>query len=247
MSTLELDIKKFNINGNFSTSIDNKAFEELNRDPFWIAKNFAIQNRKPFQQKIKRLIDFTASLLGLIALSPLFLLIATLIKLDSKGPAVFKQERVGQFGKKFFIYKFRSMEQNAEEKLESLVKYNESNNITMFKLSDDPRITKMGKFIRKYSIDELPQLFNVLMGEMSLVGPRPLPNKLEEYKSWHYLRFAKLPGLTGMWQVCGRSNIKDFDTVVSLDSRYVNDWSILLDLKLLLKTIPVVIYGKNSV
>jgi len=169
-----------------------------------------------------------------------------LIKLDSKGPAFFKQERLGQFGKRFYMYKFRSMEQDAEEQLVLLKHQNETNE-GMFKIYNDPRITNVGKFIRKYSIDELPQLLNVLKGEMSLVGFRPpLERELKSYKTWHYIRFASRPGLTGIWQTSGRSEIKDFDTVIEMDYRYANNWNLILDFKLLYKTIPVVLSGENA-
>ncbi|MDD3013493.1 MAG: sugar transferase [Candidatus Gastranaerophilales bacterium] len=246
MSAIELDIKKVSINRGFQTLFDNEAFEKLNKNPFWIAKNFAFQNKKPVQQKIKRFIDFMASLSGLVVLSPLFLLVAILIKIDSKGPVFFKQERLGQFGNKFYMYKFRSMEQNAEEKLIMLKNQNETNE-GMFKMYDDPRITRVGKFIRKYSIDELPQLFNVLIGEMSLVGFRPpLERELKSYKTWHYIRFASLPGLTGIWQTSGRSKITNFDLVIEMDYKYANNWNLLLDFQLLYKTIPVVLTGENA-
>ncbi|NLF82506.1 MAG: exopolysaccharide biosynthesis protein [Candidatus Gastranaerophilales bacterium] len=174
------------------------------------------------------------------------LLIALMIKLDSEGPVLFKQKRIGQHGKEFYIYKFRSMHKDAEKRLKDLLKYNQTNEL-MFKMYDDPRVTRVGKFLRKTSLDELPQLFNVLKGEMSLVGFRPpLPSEVERYSDFHYVRFAMLPGLTGPWQVNGRSSIKRFDEVVRLEYEYAKNWSLLNDLSLLLKTVPVVLFSKNA-
>lgn len=196
--------------------------------------------------KVKRCFDFSATLLGLIAISPLLGLIALLIKIDSKGPVFFKQKRVGYKGKRFDMYKFRSMREDAERILIELVEHNEMGE-GMFKMSNDPRITRIGSFLRKYSLDELPQLFNVLLGDMSLVGPRPpILRELATYKPHHYVRFHTLPGLTGLWQVSGRSNIRDFDAVVNLDFKYIQNWSLLLDLRILFKTIPVVLLGKDA-
>lgn len=216
------------------------------KDPFFIAKYFNLRKNKPFQWIIKRFIDIISSFIGIILTSPILLITAIAIKIESKGPIIFKQKRTGINGEEFVIYKFRSMRHYAEQKLESLIKYNESDNITMFKITNDPRITNVGKFIRKYSIDELPQLFNVIVGNMSLVGPRPLPNKLDGYMSWHYIRFATLPGITGMWQVSGRSDIKDFDNVVKLDAEYIYNWDLSKDMKILAKTVPVVLTAKTS-
>jgi len=208
--------------------------------------NLPLSQTKPFQWIMKRCIDIVLSSIAIIGLAPLFLILIILIKLDSKGHAIFKQKRVGTNKKEFYMYKFRSMVCDAEEKFEQVKEHNQTNPI-MFKIFDDPRITKVGKFIRRYSLDELPQLFNVLKGEMSLVGPRPpLMRELKNYKAWHYVRFETIPGLTGMWQVSGRANIKDFDAVVNLDYKYIKNWNILLDLKLILKTIPVVINGNGA-
>lgn len=217
-----------------------------NTDYYWLARNFDIGKRKPNQWFLKRCLDYVGSFLGLVLLSPILLSISVLIKLDSKGPVFFKQKRIGLYGKQFYMYKFRSMSQDAEKKLEILKQYNETNN-QMFKMADDPRITQIGRFIRKYSIDEFPQLINVLRGEMSLVGPRPpLPKEVSDYEPWHYLRFTTQPGLTGLWQVSGRSDIKNFSQVVKLDYDYVNKWNIGLDLYLLFKTIPVVVFAKGA-
>ncbi len=206
----------------------------------------ALCDQKPFQWFLKRTLDITASALGILGLSPLLLLVALAIHLESKGPVLYMQKRVGLKGKLFKMYKFRSMHPNADDLLEQLLDQNQTNK-GMFKLFNDPRVTKVGRFIRKYSIDELPQLLNVLKGDMSLVGPRPpIDRELKHYERWHYLRFNTLPGLTGIWQVSGRSRIQEFDTVVSMDFRYIREWNIMLDLKLLLKTIPVVLGGMDT-
>lgn len=201
---------------------------------------------KPFQQAIKRLMDIVLSLTAIILLSPVIILVSILIKLDSKGPAIFKQERVGHKHKRFFMYKFRSMVEDAEEKFEEVKDLNHTNPI-MFKSKKDPRITKIGKIIRKSSLDELPQLFNILKGDMTLVGPRPpLPRELVNYEQRHHVKFLKPQGLTGLWQVSGRSTIKDFDKVIDLDYEYIKNWNLLLDIKIILKTIPAVLSAKGA-
>ncbi len=193
----------------------------------------------------KRLIDVIASFIGLILLSPILVVVGILIKLESKGPMVFTQKRVGKDGKEFDMYKLRSMIVNAEEIKEKLKEQNEMSG-PMFKMKDDPRITKVGKFIRKTSIDELPQLLNVLKGEMSLVGPRPsLPNEVKEFESWMLKRLDVKPGLTCYWQVMGRNNI-DFEEWMQLDVKYVNERSLWLDIKLIVKTFFVLFGDENA-
>lgn len=193
----------------------------------------------------KRALDIIASTLGLIILSPILLVVAILIKLESKGPAIFSQKRIGLNKKEFKMYKFRSMVQNAEELKEKLAKENEMSG-PMFKMKNDPRVTKVGRFIRKTSIDELPQLINVLKGEMSLVGPRPsLPKEVSKFEPWMLRRLSVKPGLTCYWQVSGRNNI-DFEDWMKLDLQYVNDRSFWLDLKLILKTATVLFGDKNA-
>lgn len=181
----------------------------------------------------KKIIDFSLSAVALVILSPLLLIVAILIKLESNGPVIFSQKRVGLNGKEFKMYKFRSMVVNAEELKEKLAKQNEMSG-PMFKMKDDPRVTKIGKFIRKTSIDELPQLINILKGDMSLVGPRPsLPKEVAEFEPWMLERLNVKPGLTCYWQVSGRNNI-DFIEWMKLDLKYVKDRSFLLDLKLII-------------
>ena len=194
---------------------------------------------------IKRIIDIVASFTGLILLSPLILIVSMLIKLESKGEVIFKQKRVGLNGKKFYMYKFRSMVINAEELKKQLESQNEMSG-PMFKIKDDPRITKVGKFIRKTSIDELPQLINVIKGDMSLVGPRPsLPKEVKKFEQWMMERLEVKPGLTCIWQISGRNNI-DFEDWMKLDIKYVRERSFKLDIKLILKTVLVLFGDKNA-
>ena len=190
---------------------------------------------------IKRLFDVVASSVAVVILSPVFLIIAIAIKInDPAGPVFYTQTRVGKDGKPFKMFKFRSMVTNADELLEKLRDQNEVEG-AMFKMKDDPRITKVGKFIRKYSLDELPQLLNVVGGSMSIVGPRPpLPFEVEEYTDYDRQRLMVKPGATGMWQVGGR-NALSFDQMVELDLTYINERSIWLDLKIMFETVKVMI------
>ncbi|EGT3606938.1 sugar transferase [Clostridium perfringens] len=193
----------------------------------------------------KRLIDILGSGFGLIILSPIFFIVAIAIKFeDSKGSILFSQKRVGQYGKEFNMYKFRSMVSNAEELKAKLMAQNEMSG-PMFKMKHDPRITKVGKFIRKTSIDELPQLINILKGEMSLVGPRPsLPKEVDKFEPWMLERLEVKPGLTCYWQVMGRNDI-DFEDWMKLDIKYVHDRNLWLDIKLIFKTF-FVLFGDES-
>ncbi|MDI6827503.1 MAG: sugar transferase [Armatimonadota bacterium] len=199
----------------------------------------------PLEQKIKRLIDILVSSIMLVILSPLMLLVAIAIKLESEGPVIYKQTRVGKNGREFTFYKFRSMFRDADKRLAELMHLNEADG-PIFKIKNDPRITKIGRIIRKTSIDELPQLVNVLKGDMSLVGPRPpLPNEVEQYSAHDRQRLNVTPGITCLWQVSGRSNI-GFEQWVELDLEYIRNQSLWLDLKILLKTIPAVIKGTGA-
>ena len=198
-----------------------------------------------FYEIIKRLIDIICSFMGLLAFSPLFIIIAIIIKFTSKGPVFFSQKRVGKYGREFDMYKFRSMVVNAEELKEKLAAQNEMSG-PMFKMKDDPRVTKVGKFIRKTSLDELPQLWNVLKGDMSLVGPRPsLPKEVAQFEDWMHRRLEVKPGLTCYWQVSGRNNI-DFEDWMKLDIRNVEERNRFVDIKLIFKTIFVLFGDKNA-
>jgi exopolysaccharide biosynthesis polyprenyl glycosylphosphotransferase len=189
---------------------------------------------------LKRIIDLVGSVVGLLVSWPLFLIIALAIRLDSRGPILFRQERVGEHHRRFQIYKFRTMRVGAEKELDQLKARNEADG-PIFKIRDDPRVTRVGRLLRQSSLDELPQLINVLRGEMSLVGPRPpIPAEVEQYKSWHKKRLAVPPGITGLWQVSGRSELT-FDEMVLLDLYYIEHWSPWLDLAILLRTLPKVI------
>jgi exopolysaccharide biosynthesis polyprenyl glycosylphosphotransferase len=194
----------------------------------------------------KRAIDIIGALLGLIVLSVVFLVVAIAIKLeDPKGPVFFGQTRVGKNEKEFKMYKFRSMITDAESRLQDLLKHNETTG-AMFKMKNDPRVTKIGRFIRKTSIDELPQLWNVLKGDMSLVGPRPpLPREVEEYTIYDKQRLLVQPGCTGLWQVSGRSTI-GFQEMVELDLNYIQKRSILMDLQIILKTVFMLFNSKDA-
>ena len=189
---------------------------------------------------IKRMMDIAGALAGLLITAVVTVLLAPPLLIESPGPLFFAQQRVGKNGRFFKIYKFRSMYRDAEERKKELEGRNEMNGF-MFKMKDDPRITKVGKFIRKTSIDELPQFYNVLRGDMSLVGTRPpTVDEFRQYESHQKRRLSAKPGITGLWQVSGRNNIKDFEDVVRLDVQYIDNWSIGLDIKILLKTIRVV-------
>lgn len=192
---------------------------------------------------IKRLIDFMASGIALVMLAPIFTVVAIIIKITSKGPIFFKQLRCGLYGRQFILYKFRTMIIDAESKLKDILKYNEMDG-PVFKMSNDPRITKAGKWLRKFSLDELPQIWNVFKGDMSLVGPRPpIPSEVVNYDNWQRRRLSMRPGITCLWQAGGRSKITDFKEWMRLDLEYIDNWSLWLDFKILFKTIPVVLFG----
>ena len=193
----------------------------------------------------KRAIDIVGSIVGLVLLSPILLIVAIAIKLESKGPIIFSQKRIGLKGKEFKMYKLRSMVEDAEKLKKDLMKSNEMSG-PMFKMKDDPRVTRVGKFIRKTSIDELPQLVNVLKGDMSLVGPRPsLPKEVKKFKPWMKKRLEVKPGLTCFWQVSGRNNI-DFEDWMKLDIKYVEERSFWVDIKLIFKTFFVLFGDENA-
>lgn len=195
---------------------------------------------------IKRLVDILGALVGILITCVITPFVALAIKLDSPGPVFFSQTRIGKNGRRFKIWKFRSMYIDAEERKKELQAQNEVKGL-MFKMDDDPRITKVGKFIRKTSIDETPQFFNILVGDMSLVGTRPpTVDEFEQYNGYYRRRLSITPGLTGMWQANGRSDIDDFDEIVKLDLEYIDNWSLGLDLKILFQTVFAVVGGKGS-
>jgi exopolysaccharide biosynthesis polyprenyl glycosylphosphotransferase len=200
-----------------------------------------------WQGVAKQIVDFIGALFLLIALSWLFVILAILIKLTSPGPVFFRQQRSGLNGSPFTLYKFRTMVTNAEQFKHELEAMNEMSG-PVFKVTNDPRVTPFGKWLRRYSLDELPQLFNVLRTEMSLVGPRPLP--VDEVKRFenlaHRRRLSVKPGLTCLWQISGRNQISDFKDWVRLDLEYIDNWSLWLDLKILVRTIPAVFIGTGA-
>jgi exopolysaccharide biosynthesis polyprenyl glycosylphosphotransferase len=194
---------------------------------------------------LKRALDMVVVTCGLIAIAPLLALIALAIKIDSRGPVFYGQQRVGKNGRMFKMLKFRSMVTGADQRLADLAAHNEASG-PMFKMRRDPRVTRVGRFIRRWSLDELPQLFNVLRGDMSLVGPRPpVPSEVSEYEEWQLGRLRAVPGLTGLWQVSGRSEVP-FHDMVRLDLHYIRNWSLSLDIEILLRTIPAVLTSRGA-
>jgi exopolysaccharide biosynthesis polyprenyl glycosylphosphotransferase len=202
-------------------------------------------DHKPYQQAVKRVLDVLVSGCVLLVLSPVLLLVALMIAVTSRGPCLFRQQRVGHHGRPFYMLKFRTMVVDAEARQASLLSRNEQSG-PVFKIKDDPRITRLGRILRRYSIDELPQFINVLRGDMSIVGPRPpLPSEVAKYEAWQRRRLSVRPGITCVWQVSGRNNIS-FEEWMYLDMRYIDHWSLAEDLKLILKTVPVVVTGRGA-
>ena len=200
---------------------------------------------KPMQWEMKRLIDIVASATALLLLSPLLLVAAIAVKVSSRGPVLFRQERVGLHGRRFHMLKFRSMIEGAEAAKALLIARNEQSG-PVFKMARDPRVTSVGRFIRKYSVDELPQLLNVLRGDMSLVGPRPaIPSEVASYEAWQRRRLSVRPGLTCIWQVSGRNSVS-FGAWMLLDMQYIDHWSLWEDVRLILRTVPVVLTGRGA-
>jgi len=219
---------------------------ELNDFEGWSVLTFSSTPTPSFALMVKRWMDVVMSGMVLLLLSPLFGLVALLIKIEDGGPVFFSQERCGLYGRRFKMHKFRSMVIDAEKKLAELQANNEMQG-PVFKMKRDPRVTRIGAFIRKYSIDEFPQFYNVFKGEMSMVGPRPpIPDEVARYERWQMRRLSMRPGLTCIWQVSGRNNIVDFDTWMKLDLQYIDNWSLLLDLKLIALTVPVVLTGSGA-
>ena len=226
-----LEVQRTNVELNFHKGIPVIALKETPLDAWG--------------RVAKRVFDLLVSAIFILLLSPLFIIVSILIKFDSRGAIFYKSKRVTTKGRTFEVYKFRSMVVNAEKKKKDLAHLNHRTG-PLFKIKDDPRITKLGKFIRKTSIDELPQLFNVFRGNMSLVGPRPhLPDEVAQYKRHHQKVLAIKPGITGMAQISGRSDL-DFEEEVKLDTYYIENWSLLLDIIILLKTVPAVLRGNSA-
>jgi exopolysaccharide biosynthesis polyprenyl glycosylphosphotransferase len=195
---------------------------------------------------VKRMLDVAASAVLLVLLMPVFLVVAVAIRLEDPGPILFKQKRVGRWGQLFTMWKFRSMYTDAEERKKELMARNEMEGGVIFKMKDDPRVTKVGRIIRKTSIDELPQLWNVFKGDMSLVGPRPpVPQEVDQYSLSDRRRLEVIPGITCIWQVSGRSDIP-FDQQVELDVQYIQSQSFWTDIKILLKTVPALLFGTGA-
>jgi lipopolysaccharide/colanic/teichoic acid biosynthesis glycosyltransferase len=196
----------------------------------------------PHHAALKRGVDVVGAAFALLALAPLLAVLALLVKLDSPGPVLFAQTRVGRGGRPFRMLKLRTMRDGADAEKASLAHLNHSDDPRLFKIPADPRVTAVGRVIRRWSLDELPQLWNVLVGHMSLVGPRPFfESDLADYEAHHFRRLAVKPGITGLWQVSGRSDIVDFEDVVRLDRHYIEHWSLALDLRILVRTLPVVV------
>jgi exopolysaccharide biosynthesis polyprenyl glycosylphosphotransferase len=228
----------------FKTQISRTTFDDLHGRPVLV---FRSAPETSWQGICKHVIDMAGALFWLIVLSPLLIAVAAAIRMTSPGPVLFRQERCGLHGRPFTMLKFRSMVTDAEQRQHELEALNEMGG-PVFKLSKDPRVTRIGMFLRKYSLDELPQLFNVLRGEMSLVGPRPLPvYEVEKFDDpAHRRRLSVKPGLTCSWQVSGRNEVRDFREWVRMDLEYIDNWSLWLDLKILVRTIPVVLAGTGA-
>ena len=264
----QVDLVIFSVNHLVRRKIEHliEAFSEMGIDSLITIDSFAIETLETkledfgttnvirlsprlftdWELLLKRLMDIAGALVGCFICLIFGLIVAPLIFLEDPGPIIFKQKRVGRNGKFFYIYKFRSMYQDAEAKLQTLKDQNEMQGF-MFKMKNDPRITKIGKILRKTSIDELPQFFNVLEGSMSLIGTRPpTVDEYNQYSAHHKRRISIKPGITGLWQVSGRSEITDFEEIVRLDCFYIDHWSITGDIKILLKTFAAVFTGKGS-
>ena len=242
------DLESMGIACHYNIDIIDRPQKEVRVGKFagYTVVTYSINHFDYRRMVLKRLLDITGGLVGLVITAVATPFIALAIKLDSPGPVFFAQTRIGKNGRRFKIYKFRSMYIDAEERKKELEAQNEIQGL-MFKMENDPRITRVGKFIRKTSIDELPQFFNIVKGDMSLVGTRPpTEDEFEQYNSHYRRRISMTPGLTGLWQISGRSEIVDFDDVVKYDLEYIDNWTLGLDIKILFQTIWVVLTGKGS-
>jgi exopolysaccharide biosynthesis polyprenyl glycosylphosphotransferase len=226
----------------FQLSLGGVDVEAVNGIPLISVKGSALTG---FNSTLKRIVDVTIAGCALVLFSPVWALVALAIRLDSSGPVLFRQERIGLHGRPFTVLKFRSMYVNAEEQLDKLREHNEDEG-PLFKMKEDPRRTRVGRFIRRTSLDEVPQFINVLRGDMSMVGPRPgLASEVAQYQDWHRKRLEVVPGLTGLWQVSGRSELT-FDEMVMLDIYYAENWSLGMDLRIMARTVPQFIFGDGA-
>lgn len=228
----------------YGNNIENRMVERFGS---FTVMSMGAKFASDWQLMVKRLMDVAGALIGLVLTGIIFLMFAPIIYKQSPGPVFFSQERVGRNGRTFKLYKFRSMYPDAEQRKRELLGENKMSGL-MFKMDDDPRIIPIGKFMRKRSLDEFPQFWNVLRGDMSLVGTRPpTVDEYEQYELHHKMRLAAKPGITGMWQVSGRSNIVDFEEIVALDAKYISEWDLGLDVKILWKTLKVLAEGEGAV
>jgi len=237
-----LDVLVLMFPGFFEFSVRRMNMREVSGIPLIQVSNVGFYGIDLFQ---KNLIDYVLGGMLFLIFIPIYLVVGLLIKLDSRGPVFYRQKRYTKSLREVYIYKFRTMYLDAEKRLRELKKYNETDG-PIFKIKDDPRITRVGRYLRKFSIDELPQIINVLRGELSLVGPRPpIPEEVEGYEEWHKKRLSVKQGITGLWQVSGRSTLS-FEEMVRLDLYYIQNWSIGMDIRILLKTIPAVLFGRGA-
>ena len=242
------DIEDMGVNCHYALDIPTGAEGNAKMDMFgdMFMATYTLRTQSAWKLCVKRLIDICGALVGLLLCGIISIFLVPAIKLDSPGPVIFSQIRIGKNGRRFKFYKFRSMYIDAEERKKEIMKDNEMNGL-MFKMEDDPRITKVGKFIRKTSLDEFPQFFNVLIGDMSLVGTRPpTEDEFRKYNGHYKRRLMMTPGITGLWQVSGRSDITDFDEIVKLDLDYIDNWSLSGDIKILFRTVAQVIKREGA-
>lgn len=242
------DVEDMGVNCHYALDIPTGTKGNARMDVFgdMFMATYTLRTQSTWKLCVKRMIDICGAVVGLVLCGVISIFLVPAIKLDSPGPVIFSQIRIGKNGRRFKFYKFRSMYIDAEERKKELMKDNEMNGL-MFKMEDDPRITKVGKFIRKTSLDEFPQFFNVLIGDMSLVGTRPpTEDEFKKYNGHYKRRLMMTPGITGLWQVSGRSDITDFDEIVKLDLEYIDNWSLLGDIKILYKTVYQVIKREGA-
>ena len=224
-----------------------KSDGAIDGEDWGLASNDVEVALTPSQTVLKRCVDIIGAVIGLIISAPVIAVLAVLVKLDSPGPVLFKQVRLGLLGEGFLMYKLRTMRDGADAEKAGLSHLNVSDDLRLFKIHEDPRLTRFGRGIRRWSLDELPQLYNVLRGDMSLVGPRPnCEEDFPRYEPHHFRRLAVKPGISGLWQVRGRNEILVFEEVIRLDNEYIDNWSLALDMHILLRTVPTVIKRRGA-